>query len=290
MSNDNNNEDESILTTKQIEDSVYDPLSGLKRERCYKCKKCIRKYNSEKANEYKINSSYICFTIQSILYLIFIILTRNSIIADDDLKNVIKLLICLLTFSAIFCSCFFIAESENGEYSSYCSLFIYFICIFIFKGVLYILGDVLIKYYFKNKDSPFIVIASLSFLIIYYITIILYNEANEATNLCMILLFGIAYGIIAILIECSILGFEDIKYLSAIIALQLFFINVGYCLFIQKEYIPNEFLKKIVTLDLYKFKIIFLPLSKILIILLIIYYYIDKFLEYFLTCGHCCEQ
>jgi hypothetical protein len=286
MSNDNNNEDESILTTKQIEDSVYDPLSGLKRERCYKCKKCIRKYNSEKANEYKINSSYICFTIQSILYLIFIILTRNSIIADDDLKNVIKQLICLLTFSAIFCSCFFIAESENYEYSSYCSLFIIFICIFIFKGVLYILGDVLIKYYFKNKDSPFIVIASLSFLIIYYITIILYNEANEATNLCMILLFGIAYGIIAILIECSIQGFEDIKYLSAIIALQLFFINIGYCLFIQKEYIPKEFLKKVVTLDLYKFKIIFLPLSKILIIL----YFIDKFLEYFLTCGHCCEQ
>jgi hypothetical protein len=283
MINDNNNEDESILTTKQIEDSVYDPLSGLKRERCYKCKKCIRKYNSEKANEYKINSSYICFTIQSILYLIFIILTRNSIIADDDLKNVIKQLICLLTFSAIFCSCFFIAESENYEYSSY---FIFFICIFIFKGVLYILGDVLIKYYFKNKDSPFIVIASLSFLIIYYITIILYNEANEATNLCMILLFGIAYGIIAILIECSILGFEDIKYLSAIIALQLFFINVGYCFFIQKEKSPYGFLKKVVTLDLYKFKIIFLPLSKILII----YYYIDKFLEYFLTCGHCCEQ
>lgn len=282
MSNDNNNEDESILTTKQIEDSVYDPLSGLKRERCYKCKKCIRKYNSEKANEYKINSSYICFTIQSILYLIFIILTRNSIIADDDLKNVIKLLICLLTFSAIFCSCFFIAESENYEYSSY---FIFFICIFIFKGVLYILGDVLIKYYFKNKDSPFIVIASLSFLIIYYITIILYNEANEATNLCMILLFGIAYGIIAILIECSILGFEDIKYLSAIIALQLFFINIGYCLFIQKEYIPKEFLKKVVTLDLYKFKIIFLPLSKILIILnFILYIY-----EYIVTCGHCCE-
>ena len=282
MSNDNNNEDESILTTKQIEDSVYDPLSGLKRERCYKCKKCFRKYNSEKANEYKINSSYICFIIQSILYLIFIILTRNSIIADDDLKNVIKLLICLLTFSAIFCSSFFFAESENYEYSSY---FIFFICTFIFKGVLYILGDVLIKYYFKNKDSPFIVIASLSFLIIYYITIILYNEANEATNLCMILLFGIAYGIIAILIECSIQGFEDIKYLSAIIALQLFFINVGYCLFIQKKYIPKEFLKKVVTLDLYKFKIIFLPLSKILIILnFILYIY-----EYIVTCGHCCE-
>ena len=160
-----------------------------------------------------------------------------------------------------------------------------FISIFIFKGILYILGDILIKIYFKNEDSPFIVIASLSFLIFYYITIILHNKAHEETNLCMIILYGIVYGIIAILIVCSILGFEDIKYLSAIIALQLFFINIGYCLFIQKKYIPKEFLKKVVTLDLYKFKIIFLPLSKILIILnFILYIY-----EYIVTCGHCCE-
>ena len=259
MSNDNNNEDESILTTKQIED---DPMNQFERVRCYKC----RKYCSEELNKYKINSSYKCFIIQSILYLIIIILTKNSAFTDDDLKNSIKPLLYLLALSAFFCSLFFIAELENEEYSSYCFLFVFFISIFIFKGILYILGDILIKIYFKNEDSPFIVIASLSFLIFYYITIILHNKAHEETNLCMIILYGIVYGIIAILIVCSILGFEDIKYLSAIIALQLFFINVGYCFFIQKENSPYGFLKKVVTLDLYKFKIIFLPLSKILII------------------------
>ncbi len=78
--------------------------------------------------------------------------------------------------------------------------FIIFISIFIFKGVLYLLGAVLLKYYFKNEDSSFIRIASLSFLIIYYITIILYNKTHEEANLCMILLYGIVYRIIANLI------------------------------------------------------------------------------------------
>ncbi len=50
------------------------------------------------------------------------------------------------------------------------------------------------------------------------------------------------------------IDFEDFKYLSAIIALQIFFNNIGYCLFIQKEKSPYGFLKKAVILDLYKFK------------------------------------
>ena len=110
MSNDNNNnnDDESIITTKQIEDRGYDPICQFKRERCYKCKKCIKKYCSEESNKYKINSSYKCFIIQSILYLIIIILPRNSTFTDDDLKNSKKPLLCLLSLSAVICSFFFI--------------------------------------------------------------------------------------------------------------------------------------------------------------------------------------
>ena len=110
MSNDNNNEDESILAKNKIEDRGYDPMSQFERERCYKCKKCIRKYCLEESNKYKINSSYKCFIIQSILYLIIIIFTRNTTFTDDGLKNFIKKLIYLLIISALFCSIFFFDE------------------------------------------------------------------------------------------------------------------------------------------------------------------------------------
>ena len=225
MSYDNNNEDESILTTKKIEETEYGPM--LKRKRCYECKKCMSKYCPE-SNKYEINSSYIFFLFQNILYLIIAILTRNIPSKDNnDLNsNSTKSLAIILGICTFFCSSFFFAESGDEDYSScfsYCFLIILFISIFIFKGILYILGEVLIKFYFKDENGRFIVIASLSFVIFYYIIIILLNDKIEEPNLCMILLFGLVFGIITILIACSILGFEEFKYLSAIIALQIFY-------------------------------------------------------------------
>ena len=288
MSYDNNNEDESILTTKKIEETEYGPM--LERERCYECKKCMSKYCPE-SNKYEINSSYIFFMLQNILYLIIAILTRFIPSKDNnDLNsNSTKSLTIDLGICTFFCSIFFLAESVNEDYSSCfscCCLIIVFISIFIFKGLLYILGYVLIKFYFKDEDGRFIVIASLSFVIFYYTIIIQYNVAIKEPNLCMILLFGLVFGIIAILIACSILGFEEFKYLSAIIALQIFFINLGYCFFIKKEKIPDKFLLKTVTLDLYKFKIIFWPISRIIIL----YTFICDLSEYLLNYICCCGQ
>ena len=288
MSYDNNNEDESILTTKKIEETEYGPM--LERERCYECKKCMSKFCPE-SNKYEINNSYIFFIFQNILYLIIAILTRNipskdNIDLNSDSTNLLKIVLCICTF---FCSVFFIAESDNEDYSSsssYCCLIIFFISIFIFKGFLYILGEVLIKFYFKDEDGRFIVIASLSFVICYYIIIIFHNNVIEEPNLCIILLYGLVFGIIAILIACSILGFEEFKYLSAIIALQIFFINLGYCFFIKKEEIPYKFLVKTLTLDLYKFKIIFWPISRIIML----YVFICNLYEYLLNYICCCGQ
>ena len=288
MSYDSNNEDESILTTKKIEETEYGPM--LKRKRCYECKKCMSKF-CPKSNKYEINSSYIFFIFQNILYLIIAILTRNipskdNIDLNSDSANLLKIVLCICTF---FCSVFFIAESDNEDYSSSfsnCCLIIVFISIFIFKGFLYIIGEVLIKFYFKDEDGRFIVIASLSFVICYYIIIIFHNNVIEEPNLCIILLYGLVFGIIAILIACSILGFEEFKYLSAIIALQIFFINLGYCFFIKKEEIPYKFLVKTLTLDLYKFKIIFWPISRIIMI----YVFICDLYEYLLNYICCCGQ
>ena len=288
MSYDNNNEDESILTTKKIEETEYGPM--FKRERCYEYKKCISKF-CPVSNKYEISSSYIFFIFQNILYLIIAILRRNipskdNIDLNSDSTKSLKIFLSICTF---FCSIFFLAESGDEDISgcfSYCYLIIVFISIFILKGFLYILGEVLIQFYFKDEDGRFIVIASLSFVIFYYIIIIMHNNAFKEPNLCTILLYGLVFGIIAILIACSILGFEEFKYLSAIIALQIFFINLGYCFYIKKKKIPYKFLLKTVTLDLYKFKIIFWPISRIIII----YVFICELFEYLVKCICCCEQ
>ena len=92
------------------------------------------------SNKYEINSSYIFFIFQNILYLIIAILTRNipskdNIDLNSDSTKSLKIVLCICTF---FCSVFFIAESENEDYSSsfsYCCLIIVFISIFIFKGL-----------------------------------------------------------------------------------------------------------------------------------------------------------